>query len=163
MNIFFLSNDYTTAAEMHCDKHAVKMVLETAQMLSTAHRALDGDQYADKHSLCKIAHLNHPSTQWVRAGSENYKWAYGLFVALLNEHKKRYGTTHKYWSLVKPLKQLPRAIAKSNFKRPPQCMPDAYKHPNTVTAYRRYYQGEKAYFASWARAPKTPKWWQKAV
>jgi hypothetical protein len=42
-------------------------------------------------------------------------------------------------------------------------MPDAYKHPNTVTAYRRYYQGEKAYFASWARASKTPKWWQIAA
>lgn len=42
MNIFYLSHDPREAAAFHCDKHVVKMIVETAQMLSTAHRLLDG-------------------------------------------------------------------------------------------------------------------------
>lgn len=44
MNIFFLSNSPVTSAEMMVDKHVVKMILETAQLLSTAHRLLDGTE-----------------------------------------------------------------------------------------------------------------------
>ena len=67
MNIFRLSNDAYECAEMHCDKHVVKMLLETAQMLSTAWRMTDSDsEYADKHGMYKVAHKNHPSTVWVR-------------------------------------------------------------------------------------------------
>ena len=85
MNIFFLHPDPLTAAEMHCDKHCVKMILETAQMLCTAHRALDGDKRADIYNMYKTAHLNHPSTKWVRGSLLQYyigekagfaKWAY---------------------------------------------------------------------------------------
>ena len=46
MNIFYLHPDPTIAAQMMCDKHVLKMVLETAQLLSTAHRELDGDEKA---------------------------------------------------------------------------------------------------------------------
>ena len=42
MNIFVLDEDPTIAAQMQCDKHVVKMIVESAQMLSTAHRMLDG-------------------------------------------------------------------------------------------------------------------------
>ena len=47
MNLFYLHNDPVKSAEMHCDKHVVKMIIEYAQMLSTAHRMLDGKQYTD--------------------------------------------------------------------------------------------------------------------
>ena len=53
MNIFYLDRSVYRPAEMHCDKHVVKMILETAQMLSTAHRVLDGDEYADAMGLYK--------------------------------------------------------------------------------------------------------------
>ena len=43
MNIFFLHKHPVIAAQMQCDKHVVKMVLETAQMLSTAARAQGHD------------------------------------------------------------------------------------------------------------------------
>ena len=56
MNIFYLDRDPVIAAQMMCDKHVVKMILESAQMLSTAHRVLDGDEYADKVGLYKMAH-----------------------------------------------------------------------------------------------------------
>ena len=43
MNIFYLHENPEICAEYHCDKHVVKMILETAQMLSTAHRIIDGE------------------------------------------------------------------------------------------------------------------------
>ena len=77
MNIFYLDSRPDTAAEMHCDKHCVKMILEYAQLLSTAHRVLDGD---DAHpDLYKIAHKNHPSTRWTRSSEDHYVWLYELF------------------------------------------------------------------------------------
>ena len=48
MNIFFLDKDPRECARQHCDKHVVKMVIETAQLLSTAHRLLDGKQWTDE-------------------------------------------------------------------------------------------------------------------
>ena len=60
MNIFYLDEDPRICAEMHCDKHCVKMILETAQLLCTAHRVLDGDEYSDKVGLYKTAFQNHP-------------------------------------------------------------------------------------------------------
>ena len=60
MNIFYLDRDPKIAAEMHCDKHVVKMILESAQMMRTAHRVLDGDTYADKIKFYKMAYKNHP-------------------------------------------------------------------------------------------------------
>ena len=54
MNRFVLDQDPLKAAAYHCDKHVVKMILEEAQMLSTAHRILDGDEYVDASSGLKL-------------------------------------------------------------------------------------------------------------
>ena len=45
MNIFYLHKKPEISAQLHCDKHVVKMIIEYAQMLSTAHRMLDGRHY----------------------------------------------------------------------------------------------------------------------
>ena len=42
MNIFILDKDPMKAAMMLCDRHVPKMIVESAQMLSTVHRLLDG-------------------------------------------------------------------------------------------------------------------------
>ena len=89
MNIFYLARDPEIAAQMMCDKHVVKMILESAQMLSTAHRVLDGDEYANSHGLYKMAHKNHPSTIWVRSSVKNYMWLYDHMIALMNEYTHR--------------------------------------------------------------------------
>ena len=47
MNIFYVDKDPKTAAKMMCDKHIIKMILESAQMLCTAKRVLDGTEYFD--------------------------------------------------------------------------------------------------------------------
>ena len=161
MNIFYLHKDPSKAAAMHCDKHVVKMILETAQMMATAHRMSGDESFADSSGLPKKAHINHPSTQWVRESSEHYQWAYKLFTSLLSEYTQRYGKTHKYDSLKDAFSKSPIYVDNKGFKAPPKCMPDTYKKPSTVAAYRAYYIGEKAYFASWKRA-KTPYWWTTA-
>ena len=157
MNIFYLHEDPIEISEMMCDKHNVKMILESAQMLSTAHRILDGDEYANEHELYKATHKNHPSSVWTRKTDENYYWHFDLFKAMLGEYMFRYGKLHKCMDLFYPLERAPKNINRGGFTPPPQCMPDEYKGDDTVEAYRKYYMGEKAGFAKW-KARETPEW-----
>ena len=110
MNIFYLDTNPKKSARMQCDKHCVKMILESAQMLSTAHRVLDGDEYADKMGLYKLAHKNHPSTVWVRSSSDNYRWLWKHYDALMQEYTLRYGKTHATSRLRNALLKLPANI-----------------------------------------------------
>ena len=159
MNIFYLDKDPVIAAQMHCDKHVVKMILESAQMLSTAHRVLDGDEYANETGMYKMAHKNHPSTIWVRSGAANYDWLWKHMRALMREYTYRYGKHHATERLIEPLGNFPKSF-KSSFKTytdPPMCMPDYCKDEDTVSAYHKYYIMEKSNFATWKRRDK-PEW-----
>lgn len=160
MNIFYVHNCPTTAATMLCDKHVVKMILETAQLLSTAHRVLDGDERADDLGLYRATHKNHPSAVWVRKGALNYIWTARHLAALCREYTLRYDKTHKTERLLVGLSMLPYNIPRDvGRSEPPACMPDQYKRACTVTAYRLYYVAEKAYFAKWYGSPeKGPDW-----
>ena len=161
MNIFYLDRNPVVAAQMMCDKHVVKMILESAQMLSTAHRVLDGEEYADQKGLYKMAHKNHPSTKWVRASSENYLWVYQHMEALMKEYTYRYGKHHKTERLLWSLRKLPDAIPIDvPFTDPPQCMPDVCKGGDTVSAYQTYYILETSGFAAWKRRGE-PLWWKE--
>ena len=157
MNIFYLDRDPKTAAQMHCDRHVIKMILESAQMLSTAHRVLDTDLYADKVGLYKMAHKNHPSTIWVRSSDEHYKWLYKLMLSLMEEYTYRYGKHHATERLIEPLRVVPFFIQKMGFTDPPQCMPDYCKGDDTVLSYQTYYIVEKSGFATW-KSRAVPEW-----
>ena len=163
MNIFRLHDDPEIAAQMHCDKHIPKMILETAQMLSTAWRMSDND-YADKHALYKAAYKNHPSTVWVRHGILNYLWTRRLFKYLCKEYTFRYSKHHASERLLEAF-TYDAPYETCLVKKPisfPQCMPDQYKvDGDPVTAYRNYYKGEKAYFAKWNKGTEAPVWWQE--
>ena len=91
MNIFYLHQDPHEAAKLQYNKHVVKMILESAQMLCTAHHCVMGD---DADVPYKMAHKNHPSTIWARRSADNYTWLYHHFVALSKEYTKRYGKEH---------------------------------------------------------------------
>ena len=161
MNIFYLHHYAPLAAVAHCDKHCVKMILETAQLLSTAHRELDGDANADALGMYKSTHKNHPSAVWVRSSHKHYQWAYELFASLCKEYTHRYGKVHKTeQKLLQALKDLPKNIPEIAWTQPPQCMPDQYKqHPNrTVQAYRDYIVGEKSSFATKYTNREVPSW-----
>jgi hypothetical protein len=157
MNIFYLDRDPKTAAQMHCDRHVIKMILESAQMLSTAHRVLDTDLYADKVGLYKMAHKNHPSTIWVRSSDEHYKWLYKLMLSLMEEYTYRYGKHHATERLIEPLRLLPTSIENNGFTDPPQCMPDYCKKDDVVSSYQNYYIEEKSGFATW-KSRAVPEW-----
>ena len=157
MNIFYVDRDPVVSAQMMCDKHVVKMILESAQMLSTAHRVLDGNEYADKEGLYKMAHKNHPSTIWVRSSYQHYKWLYDHMVALMREYTYRYGKNHATERLLTPLSEYPQAIPVGDYTEPPQCMPEVCKGEDTVLAYQNYYIIEKSGFARWTKR-ETPAW-----
>lgn len=159
MNIFVLSYRPRDAARDHCDKHVVKMILETAQLLSTAHRELD-DVPKDS-PLYKSTHKNHPCAKWVRECSANYFWAYSLFDHLNREYTARYGKTHMSWvKLGQALSFSPRNIpVAANTTQFPLAMPIQYIHPGSeVLSYRNYYMGAKRDIAVW-KDPKTKPGW----
>lgn len=167
MNIFMLDEDPRRAAQAHCDKHVVKMVIETAQLLSTAHRVLDGDERADRLALYKATHHNHPSAVWVRECFESYSWALLLFHNLCDEYTHRYGRRHASERLLGPLGMFPACIpygvvGSFRLADAPQAMPDYCKIPgDPVSAYRHYYATEKRHLGQWKRRA-APEWWATA-
>ena len=161
MNIFYLYDNPVMSAEAPPDKMLVKMPLETAQMLCTAHRELDGNEYADEVGLYKRAYWNHPCTVWARESSGNYSWLYAHFLALGTEYTFRYGKEHASISkLAKPLMKFPKNIKLGKMTPLAQAMPDKYKHKDPIVAYRRYVVNEKHY-AKWEKGRPMPNWWHK--
>ena len=159
MNIFALHSDPYLAEKMHCDKHVVKMILETAQMLSTAHHVHDMECAQD--GLYKIAHKNHPSTKWVRESNNNYMWAWCLMHGLCKEYTARYGKIHATETkLLQKLMNPPNNIPIGCKTSIPQCMPIEYKCDDTVQAYRNYYIGAKKNIAVWKHG-NYPEWWNQ--
>ena len=141
MNIFYLNRDPVKAAQIQYNKHVVKMILESAQMLCTAHH-----HYDNGHNVpYKKAHYNHPSTIWCRQNASQYMWLYDHMIALGKEYTKRYKKTHLTITKCKePLRHLPLGIPDSTFTEPPQCMPDQYKViGDSLSAYWNYYEQEK--------------------
>ena len=145
MNIFYLDKDPYKAAELQYNKHVVKMILESAQMLCTAHHHYN--IFTDVPY--KKAHYNHPSTIWCRQNKNQYRWLYNHMIALGQEYTARYNKEHM--SITKcrlPLFQYPVGIPEGKFEQPPQCMPDEYKDECSIKAYWKYYIGEKGNIAN---------------
>lgn len=146
---------------MHLDKHCVKMILEYAQLLSTAHRVLDGDQYADAHGFYKATHVNHPSAIWARQNYKNYFWLHTLLRELCSEYTYRYNKIHKVeqTGLLAELFKLPKNIGEGNFTQPTPAMPDDCKIENdSIASYRKYYQLYKSHIANW-KLRNIPSWY----
>jgi len=172
MNIFYLHEDAKTSAMMHVDSHASKMIIEYAQLMSTAHRVLDGKQvkrlskknrllttydHPDPqldHTLYKSCHVNHPSGIWVRQSKKNYRWLYEMWTELNTEFMYRYDKIVPHesyrklkWALFSPPENMPEGV----FTEPLQAMPDDVKNESSITAYRDYYIKYKQHLASWKK------------
>ena len=176
MNIFYLSNDPKQCAQEHCDKHIVKMILEYAQLLSTAHRVIDGTmvpgltQTGRKCKRWKLTddrdttmyqatHVNHPSAVWARQSNNNYNWLYNLFVECCKEYTYRYGKVHSTEQKLKSVLQTPpKRIKVGNLTVVPQAMPEEYKQQDPIRGYRTYYREAKRDFCRWTNR-NTPEWW----
>ena len=143
MNIFYLHSDPREAAKLQYNKHVVKMILESAQMLCTAHHCY-GDRYQRENVPYKQAHLNHPSTIWARRSKATYMWLFKHMMALGYEYWLRYGKQHLSISKCSMfLSKPPVHIQGDDWVQPPQAMPDEYKDPCSIQAYWNYYIGEK--------------------
>ena len=158
MNVFYLDHDPKTCATYHNDKHCVKMILEYAQLMSTAHRILDGEDV--NPLIYKATHKNHPSAIWARANGSNYEWLYELFVDLSDEYSYRYGKLHlSYTKLSGILSNAPKNIPVGLFTQPTPAMPNHCKIPNdSLASYRYYYKTEKNHLANWKNRP-VPEWY----
>ena len=143
MNIFYLHKDPREAAKLQYNKHVVKMILESAQMLCTAHHCY-GDSWQKENVPYKQAHLNHPSTIWARRSKATYMWLFKHMMGLGYEYWLRYGKQHLSISKCSMfLSKPPVHIQGDDWVQPPQAMPDEYKDPCSIQAYWNYYIGEK--------------------
>ena len=154
MNIFVLDWDVEKCARYHNDKHVVKMILETAQLLCGVHHMTD---QANDQVPYRLSHKNHPCSIWARKSLTNYLYLAELGLELCKEYTFRYGKHHASERLVGALSKVPENIANVGFIDPPQCMPDYCKGDDTVIAYRTYYILEKMRFAKWKKRPM-PEW-----
>lgn len=179
MNIFSLDFCPIASAQMQCDKHVVKMCTESAQMLSTAHRVLDGTMLVanvngrkrklwhhpdlDCDSLLyKVAHLNHPCSIWTRETNNNYNWHYVHWKALCDEYTYRYGKVHKSWRELSHILEYPPANIATGWLKPRpltigEQQPDDVSRP--VQAYRRFYMDkQKRFKMEWNKGRPRPDW-----
>lgn len=165
MNIFILSWIIENCAKYHCDKHVVKMILETCQLLSVSHHVLQPDiamLYVEKDLIYKKTHMNHPCSIWVRECEENYIWLCHLGLALCNEYGFRYDkepSDHKCYSKLMFLIHNPPPLPSNNgvITKPKMAMPDDYKSTDPVLSYRKYYLNDKARMLSWKKRDP-PDW-----
>lgn len=187
MNMFVLDDLPQKAAEYHCNKHVVKMILEAGQMGCAAHwmswlehfgksrkdfklmrdvkQFLKDNVPQDKQPPWGLTHVNHPCTIWTRQSAENYGWHMELMGCLLNEYNLRYDKIHKstdvyHWLL----KNKPISFPVQGRTPFPICMKEEYKvGDNPIQSYRMYYIKDKVRFAKWEPRAKTPDWFLQGV
>ena len=181
MNLFVLDKDPIKAAQLQCDKHVVKMIVESGQMLSTAHRMLDGEmtrapsksgKTMSKHwvhpdeaynkVLYKAVHMNHPCTVWTMQSRANYVWHYCHFIGLCDEYSYRYEKQHKtYVDLADYLVKIPKNIPNGKLTNQPLAMkanPECINTEDVVGSYRAFYQTKQNRFKMVWSKRQIPEW-----
>jgi len=144
MNIFILDNNPQLCAQYHNNKHVVKMILESAQLLCGAHWVTGSE------APYRLSHKNHPCSIWVRECLENYMWLCDLGMELCREYTYRYGKRHKTQDIIEWCINTPPNIEKLGNLTPFKlAMPNECKIGNAVDSYREYYIKEKKYFSKW--------------
>jgi hypothetical protein len=157
MNIFFLDEDPTMSAQYHVDKHVVKMILETAQLLCGVHHATAPD---NTYVPYKLSHKNHPCSIWARTSLSNYLYLCELGLELCKEYTYRYGKRHKSQDVIEWCLINKPNVPDVEFTEPAKAMPDEYKVGDVVQSYRNYYMGAKSGFATWKNRQK-PFWFEE--
>ena len=161
MNIFVLDRSPRTAAEFLCDVHVVKMILESAQLLSTQ------DRLSGLNRGYEITHANHPCRRCLE-NPANYLWLSAHLGALLREYSRRYRRMHKteplyrmYWMRDFRCMSGGSFAGKLTF---PKCMPEEYRVGNdgiddVVASYRSYYRFKQRSLRRFRYTNRTlPEW-----
>lgn len=153
MNIFILDNDMIKNVEAYNDKHIVKMILESAQILSTVVRLNGIDEGY------KITHKNHPCVKWANKSLDNWLYLKKLTKVMHKEWQYRYNHIkhHKSFDVVSNL-SIPN-LPKIGITEFVSCVPDECKVGSVVDNYRKYYIEHKAHLAKWTKR-EVPTWWE---
>jgi len=151
VNIFVLDRDPRKCARYHADTHVVKMTLETAQMLCTAHQMLGNE------APYNMTHVNHPCNKWTRESKDNYQWLLSLGEELLKEYTYRYDKIHGSTQVIAWCRNYVPDLPEIGITERPQAMDDKYRSSDPVVAYRNYYRSEKRGICKWTRRD-TPDW-----
>lgn len=155
MNIFYVHSNPLIAAQELCDKHVVKMVLESTQILSSVLHRYGMSEIAPY----KPTHVNHPCVRWAGDSRSHWRWLLSHAEALSDEYTYRYEKIHKCDAYIKDMKSVTSIpFEKEGFIPPPQCMPEEYRQENIIEAYRQYYLGDKSSFAVWNNKRPQPLW-----
>jgi len=153
VNIFFLDNDPKIAVKYYVDKHVLKMPLETAQLLCGVHHVTSKREDIPY----RLSHKNHPCSVWARASLSNYLWLVNLGFAVCAEYTFRYGKIHACRRVIEWCGEHLPNIKDKGFTQIALAMPDKYKDPDPVKAYRLYYLGAKSHLFSWKKR-EVPSW-----
>ena len=166
MNIFHLSENPKESARMLADKHIVKMIVESCQMLANPYYTslgiftLKGLTTVEEERVVKvfdgfprdipyrISHIYHPSSMWVYGSLSNWYWLLLHVEEMLRQYTLRYCKFHACSNVVDWYFSKPPDIEDVGLTEFAQAMPDEYKDIDPVVAYRNYYIGEKKW-AKW--------------
>jgi hypothetical protein len=156
MNIFFLDNNPKQCAIYHNNKHCIKQLLESSQLLCGVHHVV-GTQTDIPY---RLTHKNHPCAIWARESLSNYLYLCELGLELCNEYTYRYGKRHKSLEVIMWCISNRPNIPDIGFTEPARAMPDEYKVKSVVQSYRNYYIGAKSGFANWKNR-EVPFWFSQ--
>lgn len=160
MNIFVTDENPLISAANLDDKRVVKMVLESAQLLSYCVWYYDTPWW-ETTQMYKPSHQNHPCAKWVLESSGNFKWLLRHFDALLTEYRARYGKTHASERLLIPfhsfLDNLDRTEPMTPFVNAASNMEQGvtFKHIQDVPLAYKLYLTER-----WKRDKRNPTWYK---
>lgn len=169
MNIFVTDPDPVQAAKNLCDKHISKMIVESAQLLSSAHLVLNGGHSGP---IYKLTHRNHPCAKWVRESDGNYRWLHEHAEAMCGEFTHRYNKKHKTESVVSRLgcppenipnfgKSIMTPFVHAYYGKDPIGHFMCYVPGDPIQSYRNFYKLDKTRFAKWKHS-QPPSWWNNS-
>ena len=174
MNLFLLSQSVRLAAWMHCNRHVVKMILETTQLLYTAAHMGGVQKFTLKPY--RKTHAWHPTAIWVRETRENWRFAIRFGLALCRQYTMLYKKKHKCEEHLRcllklgyhaPLETRPiknkRGAMRNGCTPFPLAMPEecvCYTNgkPDAVLSYRKYYEVKNK---EWTKKGRPMKWCTK--
>jgi len=148
MNIFYTSECPIESANYLCTRRTVKMILESAQMLSAAIYKHWTDDTPTPLFLYKPTHTKHPSTMWAAENREQWLWLFYHAQALCQRYTEIYSRRHKSQAVLNRLIDYLYLLPKGEFRDPPNCTENkakgiSFKHISDVKSAYRLYLSER--------------------
>ena len=184
MNIFVLDENPRIAAQMHCDKHISKMIIEHTQMLAAAYYHTLGiskkKEIAENQHIVDqlfkgwprkhpdgsdhpyaISHVNHPCTIWTRESLDNFNWLIECTEELCQEFLNRWkNNPHSVKLIIDWMKLNPPKLVSKGITPFAAAMPICYQSSHAVISYKKYYAFKTTYMnVSWNKLNNQPEWW----